>query len=880
MALGYGFNRADLLRDTIWQSPPRAARHEQTQLRIGTTTMKTSLRLCFITLGWLFWGSAFALITDAQVTHRAVNSGKWFDASTWDVGVPGVNAIVLVPTGTTVTFAGVVGGTVQAVRVDGLLRFLPCQSSTLVLDTLEVAMSGELRIGTVNAPVQAQAQVRILFRSDRDIDVAWDPELRSRGLLAHGRVQIHGQRKTVHTKVAIDPLAGSTTLQLAEVPIGWQVGDTLVLTGTRYSGWRWDNDIRAVRYFGTRDEVLRITAINGATVTVSTPLVHNHTTPRPDLKASVANLSRNISFATQNGTSVPLHRRGHVMLMDRTDFDVRYAAFEQLGRTNKAVPSFDLDQAGTVTASTNLRGRYPLHIHMSGIEDASKQVMVVGNAVFNSPGWGYAQHASNAVFHNNASFETHGAGFVAETGDEIGSWTNNIAIKAEGNSAFNPKNGVDLQSYDIARTGTGFWFQGRMVRSVGNIAASVNQGYVYLHRGSRARSFPGKVFPMAEALPLSGLSGNNLPPILNFHNNEAFASAIGLYVVKAGPNQNHDIHTHLSQFLAWEVVGGAAMEYTSHYLVEDFDVVGKTPEPFSGPQFGIEFGNNTSDMVVSRARIRNFPKGIRLGKFFTTPFPPEVNQYVVIDPVFENVTELYVDYDPLIDRILSARDLVPGRFEVVLNGGQPITYLSPSTAAGSSGLDFVGSKTDSIGVGPLPAGTDRLRIEVFDMIAITATDGYLRSAQGHPYAVVEEYFTHRATGLIEKRGLVIRLGPDVEALLGNPYYAWRNAVQRGSINLTSAPPIAVSETVVTKPGQEVVIDVLANDSDPDGDRLRIDGFVPPRHGLLFVNEFGSLTYRPDLDFEGSDQFRYWASDGQGNFTPATVTLTVSSTLPF
>jgi hypothetical protein len=47
----------------------------------------------------------------------------------------------------------------------------------------------------------------------------------------------------------------------------------------------------------------------------------------------------------------------------------------------------------------------------------------------------------------------------------------------------------------------------------------------------------------------------------------------------------------------------------------------------------------------------------------------------------------------------------------------------------------------------------------------------------------------------------------------------------------------------------VVIDVLANDTDPEGDALAFAGVVQPRHGKVFTNEDGMLTYRPDMAFE-------------------------------
>ena len=841
--------------------------------------MRTTFWLLLFLLGVPGLAAAQMHIIGAQqITHTAIADGNWFDPATWDAGIPGAGAIAHIPAGRNIHYADVASSPIRALLVDGELSFAIDHSSTLILDTLEVGMAGHLRIGTQAAPIQPEVQVRIVFTSATDIDIGWDPLLLSRGLIAHGEVEIHGARKTVHAKVQVDPLAGQTSLVMAAPPQGWRVGDTLVLTGTRYSGWKWDNDIHAVRYFGSQDEVVTIAAINGATVTLNQILQHDHLTPRADLKASVANFTRNVRFETQNGASVPIHRRAHVMLMHHTGNDVRYAEFKQLGRTDKSVPSFDADQVATITPTTNLRGRYPLHLHMTGIDTPDQPSTLIGNAVFNSPGWGYVHHASNAVIHNNASFDTFGAGFVAETGDEIGSWTNNIAIRAEGNSAFNPKNGVDVANYDIGRTGAGFWFQGRMVRNVGNVAASVNQGYVYLQRGARMRDFPNTAFSMSDALPRAQLVDPDKPPILNFHGNEAFASTVGLYVVKANPNQEHDIHTHISDFLAWEVVGGMALEYTSHYLLENSDIIGSTPEPFRDAAFGIEFFTNASDMVVNRAHIANVPVGVRLNKNFTDPLPVTRKQYVTIDVAFENVAEHYEDLDPVVDKILTSADLVPSRYQITLNNGVPLEYNDPATTAGTQ-INFIGSKLDSIGSQPIPAGTDWLGLPNQEMIALVSTNGYYRSG-GVPYAIAPFYSTNRADGVIHKQGLIIRLGPNVEALLGNQFFAWRDAFERGPLNLASQPPVAELDFATVSRNGEVQINVLANDSDPDGDTLAVDGIDPPRHGTVFRNNDNTLRYRPDPDYTGTDHFRYWASDSQGNFTPATVTVVVSAQIIF
>lgn len=815
-----------------------------------------------------------ALVSDTDITHTVINSGSWFDSQTWQNGqIPTVDAWVLIPESLTVTYDQISQVSIRGIKSRGILNFSASQSSLLRIDTMVIDNGGELIIGTKNNPIQSGIEVNIAFVDNGNIDLVRDPLLFSRGILALGKVSMHGENKTAHLKVAIDPLIGNTQLTLSQPPKNWHIGDTLVLAGTKYSGWKWDNSVQTVIYHGTQDEVLTITAIQDNIITFDTPLQFNHFTPRVDLKTSVGNYSRNIIIETENGLTVERHRRGHVMFVHSADIDVRYTEFLQLGRTSKDLPSFEAEDVSPMLVDSNIRARYPFHFHRSGVADVRNPAIGIGNAVFGSPGWGYVHHDSNAILHNNVSYDTFGAGFVAETGNEIGVWTNNLAIKAEGNSAFNPKNGNPREAFDMGRTGDGFWFQGRMVRANNNIAASVNHGYVYLHRGSGMIPFEGSVFMLPEALSRTNQIAPDDAPILNFDNNEAFASTVGIYVVKANPDQQHGIRSHLSKFKAWEVQAGAAIEYTSHYLISDFDIIGMTPEPFKQPLFGIDFGNNTSDTTVINTSIANMDIGIGLGKVFTNPTPSEANQYVLINTSFQSVNNNYADLDISIDQILNSSDLIADRFDLNLDNSMPFEYLSSATSAGS-GVEYTGLLTDSIGDIPVPAGTDNWGTPSYDMIGICEQDGYFRTTGGTPYAIVEEFFSDRSTGKIHKYGLKTLLGPNVDSSLGNQFTAWRNAFQVGIIDLNSLPPIANQDSVSTLIDTELTIDVLANDTDPEADNLIVDGVVQPQHGRVFVNLDNTLSYIPDFDYLGSDTFSYWASDGQGNYSPATVVVNV------
>ncbi len=102
-----------------------------------------------------------------------------------------------------------------------------------------------------------------------------------------------------------------------------------------------------------------------------------------------------------------------------------------------------------------------------------------------------------------------------------------------------------------------------------------------------------------------------------------------------------------------------------------------------------------------------------------------------------------------------------------------------------------------------------------------------------------------------------------------------------SINL---PPDAVDDTVEASTNKSLDIDVLDNDSDPQGDPLRITLPSPSTAagGVVVVNNNGTPTefaddfvrYQPPTGFSGSDSFIYQIDDGSGGSDTATVSIDV------
>ena len=75
------------------------------------------------------------------------------------------------------------------------------------------------------------------------------------------------------------------------------------------------------------------------------------------------------------------------------------------------------------------------------------------------------------------------------------------------------------------------------------------------------------------------------------------------------------------------------------------------------------------------------------------------------------------------------------------------------------------------------------------------------------------------------------------------------------------PPIANDDTASVETGQSVIIPILDNDSDPDGDIISTVVIItPPAHGTAEIDENGVITYTPLPDYEGPDYIEYIICD--------------------
>jgi hypothetical protein len=93
--------------------------------------------------------------------------------------------------------------------------------------------------------------------------------------------------------------------------------------------------------------------------------------------------------------------------------------------------------------------------------------------------------------------------------------------------------------------------------------------------------------------------------------------------------------------------------------------------------------------------------------------------------------------------------------------------------------------------------------------------------------------------------------------------------------LNAAPDAA--DDFFTRPEDTAISgNLLANDSDLDGDTLSLFSATPPSTGALITDPAGNFTYTPSTNFVGDASFTYTISDGNGGADTASVTFRVTN----
>ncbi len=98
-----------------------------------------------------------------------------------------------------------------------------------------------------------------------------------------------------------------------------------------------------------------------------------------------------------------------------------------------------------------------------------------------------------------------------------------------------------------------------------------------------------------------------------------------------------------------------------------------------------------------------------------------------------------------------------------------------------------------------------------------------------------------------------------------------------TINAVNDAPRVSNDSRTTVEDTPNTIDVLANDSDLEGDTFSITSNTNPVHGSVVLNADKTFTYTPELNYYGTDSFKYTVAEDAHTDVTATATVTIKIT---
>ncbi|MGO3785800.1 MAG: tandem-95 repeat protein [Pseudoalteromonas prydzensis] len=93
--------------------------------------------------------------------------------------------------------------------------------------------------------------------------------------------------------------------------------------------------------------------------------------------------------------------------------------------------------------------------------------------------------------------------------------------------------------------------------------------------------------------------------------------------------------------------------------------------------------------------------------------------------------------------------------------------------------------------------------------------------------------------------------------------------------VVNSAPTTIADIASTNDRTQIVIDVLANDSDADGDALSLIS-AQATQGTVTINDDDTLNYQPKAGFEGVDFIEYTVADSKGAEAKGEVKVTVKA----
>ncbi|OBQ56671.1 T9SS type A sorting domain-containing protein [Tamlana sp. s12] len=505
---------------------------------------------------------------------------------------------------------------------------------------------------------------------------SWDPTQLSLGLVTMGQLEIIGQEKLNMAKLATDATSGQSSIELSEIPTGWKINDDIIIT----SGGN------AIASNNGEDQV-KIQNISGTTISLTSNLSKNHQGRSADqLHCYVGNLTRNIVFKSPSTQVVS--QRGHIMAMHNADnVQIKNAQFLRLGRTDKSKLLDDfiwnnwldpkvfvskISALGQECAEmrpvpinevTNPRGRYSIHLHKLGAAYNASMAEVIGNVVWDNPGWGITHHDSHADVSKNVVYKIIGAGIVSETGSETGTWDNNLVVNVAEGHKTDPYT-ASLYHDDYLFSGQGLAMKGRAVLCRNNVIANVKQGVGVINMNNSINNLDRldaqalattRVGHEVDNFPLSinGYSkeGDGVMPVeaaLIMENTLVIDSNMGLRSIERDMGVNHESRSVFDGFVAWGIKTGLSITYQADYSFKNVFISGDN----SSKTLGVDMWKHSHNQTFENIKMVDLKHGIKVSKtVLSNSQGPKTRNNGFTPWVFVNLETISVDelYDLEVD---------------------------------------------------------------------------------------------------------------------------------------------------------------------------------------------------------------------------------------
>ncbi|MEM7800077.1 MAG: tandem-95 repeat protein, partial [Chloroflexota bacterium] len=297
--------------------------------------------------------------------------------------------------------------------------------------------------------------------------------------------------------------------------------------------------------------------------------------------------------------------------------------------------------------------------------------------------------------------------------------------------------------------------------------------------------------------------------------------------------------------------------------LSDTDTVSITVDPVNDPPVAVNDGETTSEETPITIDVLTNDSDVDTGDVITLDSASS--------PTSEGGTAIInagqIDYTPALN----------------FNGTDTFTYqisdIDGETASATVTV-VVGAAND------VPVANDDTASVDEDMTVVIDVLDNDTDADVGDTLVVDSIFSDPASGTA-----IINLNGDIEYtpsanfngsdsleyLLSDENGGFDTALVTITVNPINDDPLAEDDVTSTAEDTAVVINVLVNDSDIEGDDLEISSAGPASNGIVAIsNDLLSVTYTPALNFNGSDSFDYTISDGNGGTATASVTVNVGS----